>query len=80
MKKDFPKKAKLITDGGFYQIINIEEFTPTIRVPLVKRVSLATPETGVLDIDAVFSCEFTFERATKRYAIYQQTNVTNVIK
>lgn len=41
IKKAFPKKAKLITDGGFYRIINIEKFTPRLDYPLLKKLIYA---------------------------------------
>ena len=31
--KKFPKKAKLIADGGFYKIIKIDEFVTKIYYP-----------------------------------------------
>jgi hypothetical protein len=79
-KTRFPKRAKLITDGGFYQIINIKGFIPQISIPLLKRISLASPETGVIDLSVDFTVSFGFERATKKLAIYRQNGVVNIVK
>ena len=79
-KKTFPKRVKLITDGGFSMMINIKEFTPVIHYPIMKRITLSTPETGALDMTANFNIEFMFEKAYKNYAIYKQYNVCSIVK
>jgi len=79
-KQKFPKRAKLITDGGFAKIVGIDEFVMQIHYPLIKRITLATPETGEVDLQMSFDCEFQFERATKTLAYYRQVNVTSVVK
>lgn len=82
MKKpfQFPKKAKLITDGGFYRIIDIDIFSNVINYPLIKRMNLSTPETGSVDLTLSFHVEFRLEKVLKRMAIYRQFNVTQTLK
>lgn len=79
-EKPFPKKAKLITGGGFYRIMKIDGFRPTYTFPLLKKVSLCTPETNVTDMMVTFTCEFSFSRIYRGYAEYKQYNVTSVVK
>lgn len=79
-KNKFPKKAKLITDGGFYKIIKIKDFVHTINVPLLKRVTLATPETNVLDLAINFSVTFHFSKVYRGYAEYRQADIVSTIK
>ena len=76
----FPKRAKLITDGGFSKIINIPSFVPTITVPLIKRIQLASPETDVTDLSIHFDVSFEFDRALKNIAIYKQIDVVSIVK
>jgi len=80
IKKKFPKKAKLITDGGFYRIIKIDGFVPKYTYPLLKKISLCTPETNVTDMMISFTCEFSFSRVFGGYAEYRQYNVTSIVK
>lgn len=77
--KKFPKKAKLITDGGFYKIINIEARRPKICFPLMKNITLVSPETNVFDMSINFIVEFIFTRVYKGYAEYNQYNVTTSV-
>lgn len=80
-EKKFPNKAKIITDGGFYKIVKTDgQYVNKLCFPLLKRITLATPETNVMDINIAFSCEFIFQRVYKGYAEYKQYNVTSVIK
>ena len=79
-KTKFPKRAKLITDGGFTRIIDIKEFTSIIKIPLLKQISISTPETNFVEMDITFECSFSFERATKTMAFYRQIGVVNLIK
>lgn len=74
--KEFPKRAKLITDGGFYKIIDIKEFKPVLVFPLHKKVTVVSPETNVLDSFFHFTVEFKFMGVKGGMAIYQQFNVT----
>jgi hypothetical protein len=80
-KKMFPKKAKLITDGGFYRIIKIDGFSAKITVPMMRKISLNTPETDWSDIWK-FNLIFVFNKVRKGYAEYIQIDcikVENVI-
>lgn len=81
MKKieKFPKKAKLITDGGFYKIIDIDGFKPVLTFPLTKRVTIASPETNIFDSFFAFDVEFKFMGVKGGMAIYQQFNVTTSV-
>ena len=79
-KLKFPKRAKLITDGGFSKIINIDEFTSTIHIPMIKNFTISSPETNIVDLSINFDIEFQFERATKTLAFYEQSNIINIIK
>jgi len=80
MKNKFPKRAKLITDGGFSKIININKFVSVIHIPMVKNITVSSPETNIIDIEVNFDIEFHFERATKTLAFYRQANIVNIIK
>lgn len=80
VKKPFPKKAKLITDGGFYRIMKIDGFVAKYTFPLMKRITLCTPETNALDMTVNFTCEFSFSRIYRGYAEYKQYNVTSIVK
>lgn len=79
-EKAFHKKAKLITDGGFYRIIKIDMFVPKYTYPLLKRITLSTPETNIVDLNVSFTCEFSFSRIYRGYAEYKQYNVTSIVK
>ena len=82
-QKPFPKKAKLITDGGFYRIIKVGDFRPRIDIPLLKKIRLATPETLDIDLELSIVIEFVFSRVFGGYAEYRQMNVVtnkNIIK
>lgn len=73
------KKAKLITDGGFYKIIPLEDFKLKIDYPLFKKVTFASPETNIFDMNVEFFVEFSFRRIHKGYAEYEQFNVTTSV-
>lgn len=75
-----PKKAKLITDGGFYKIIPHKEFVLKYHVPLMKRIRFASPETGDINMDLTLDIEFGFERIYKGYAEYRQIGVVSIVK
>lgn len=74
------KKAKLITDGGFYKIIPIKEISLRINIPLVRTLRVATPELNSWEYNIHFECIFQFCGMKGGYAIYKQINVTSVIK
>jgi hypothetical protein len=73
-KKKFPKKAKLVTDGGFYKFIKLDKPVIRIHLPLFQRIHISTPEIN-LDIPMTFEAEFSLEKVYKNYALYKQVNV-----
>ncbi len=79
-KIKLPKKAKLITDGGFYIIIPNPEFRPTIHVPLMKKIRVASPETGDINMEMNLDITFHFEKTFGGYAQYRQMGVVSIIK
>ena len=73
-KNKFPKKAKLITDGGFYQIIKIERFVPRMRIPLFQRLMVTPPEINMA-VTISFEAVFDFWKVRGGYAEYRQVDV-----
>ena len=71
--KRFPKKAKLITFGGFYKIIPIKEPTQRINHPFMTRLKVVTAE---FEDDALFSYHlvFNFDGIKGGYAEYHQVD------
>ena len=80
MKEKIPKKAKLITDGGFYKIIPNQQFSPTIHIPLLKKIRVASPETGDINMAMTLDITFMFEKNYKGYAQYRQMGVVSIVK
>ena len=74
-KIKIPKKAKLITDGGFYKIVDLPKWVLRINIPLVKRMVIVSPETSDFNFNLNFEVEFQFEKHDKKYAYYKQINV-----
>jgi hypothetical protein len=79
-KQKLPKKAKLITDGGFYMIIPNPEFRPAIHVPLMKKIRVASPETGDINMELSLDITFGFVRTFGGYAEYRQMGVVSIVK
>jgi hypothetical protein len=69
--KEFPKKAKLISDGGLYRIIDIENFAAVINFPIMRRLTISTPEV-FYEEDMKFLLKFQFLQVKKGYAEYKQ--------
>lgn len=77
----YPKKAKLITDGGYYKIIPLPAFMPKINMPMRKKVQIGTPETNVLDCTFTMDIQFYYTHTEgKRYCVYKQYNVVSLVK
>lgn len=78
LQKKFPKKAKLIADGGFFKIIPIKEFLPKINMMTLRRIGLNFPEISYEDTWK-FELQFHFERVYKGYAEYRQYDAVRVL-
>jgi len=78
--KKFPKKFKLITDGGFYKIIKMKRFVPRIWIPVSKKITYSSPLVYQLEKDCNITFEFVFDRVYKGYAEYKQANYSTVIR
>ena len=70
----FPKKAKLITNGGFSKIIELKERVFKISFPYSQKIQLNTPELYGMKI--LISCItiFELEKVNKNMAIYRQVD------
>jgi len=77
--KELPNKAKLITDNGFTKMIDNPTRTPVINVPIIKRIRYSTIELSDFDLDLSVSIQFRLEKVYKKYAVYRQTGVVNII-
>ena len=72
-KKKFPKKAKLISSGGFYIIIPLKQFVAKLDIPIIRKIKINQPELDHIE-SLYFSLEFIFERVYRGYAEYRQVN------
>jgi hypothetical protein len=79
-EQKFPKKSKLITDGGFYMIIKNDGFVPRIHIPLIKKIRVCSPETGDINMPLTLDIVFYFSRVYRGYAEYKQEDVVSIIK
>jgi len=72
-KTKFPKKAKLIADGGFYKIEKIDKFVTRINMIVARRIRISEPS---LDYDGTwhFDLEFVFDGIKNGYAEYRQVH------
>lgn len=77
MKKKI--KAKLIADGGFYQIIMIDKIVPKIDLPVMRKIKINTPEIDFSDI-FIFSLKFAYRCTRKGYAEYYQYDAVRIEK
>ena len=75
MKKNKPKKAKLITNGGFSKIIPIEEVVLRIDYPYSTKVQLNSPELYGIPVEIACLAVFELEKVNKKIAIYKQVDV-----
>lgn len=77
MSKKLPKKAKLMSDGGFYRFIPLTEFVRVINVPIIRKVALT--EVGIDYSEKWhFNLVFSLERVLKGYAEYRQVDCIKV--
>lgn len=77
-KVKFPKKAKLIADGGFYQILPINNFTQRMILPIMRRIIINEPSIDHTELFR-FDLEFDFRRIYKGYAEYRQVNCIRIL-
>lgn len=70
-KQKFPKKAKLISDGGLYKIVNITGFKTEIHYPRMCKIRITTTEIDWNETMS-FTLKFRFDRVYKGYAEYRQ--------
>ena len=70
-KKLFPKKAKLISEGGLYRIISIERFIPIIQLPIIRTLMISIPE-FYYEEPMKFLLKFQFDKVVGNYAEYRQ--------
>lgn len=73
MKKKFPKKAKLISNG-FYKIILIDKFNLMIYYPIMKTIKFNVVNFEE-DINFSRNLVFKFDRVFGGYAEYKQIDV-----
>lgn len=72
--KKFPKKAKLITNGGFSRIIELKEKVFKINFPYSQKIQLNTPELYGMKILISCNTVFELEKVNKNMAIYRQVD------
>ena len=77
-RRIFPKKAKLITQLGFTKIIKLPKYQPVIYIPLLKKISVSSIETGLIDINANFEVRFAFDCVRKGFAEYLADDVVKI--
>lgn len=78
-KKQYkPKKAKLISNGGFQKIIDIKKVDFRINIPLGLKVTATSPELYGIPIVLSYTAKFELEKVTKCYAVYRQYDVIQI--
>lgn len=75
--KKFPKKAKLISNGGLYRIIDIKEFRPRINFPIFRNITISDPEIYI-EKEMKYLLKFCFDRVRGKYAEYTQIDFVEV--
>lgn len=81
MKKlKFPKRAKLITNNGFYRFIKIDGYQEKIKIPLMKRIDFFSPEIDEVDITLLIDVDFVLEKVTETMAIYREYGYVKINK
>lgn len=73
-RKYNPKKAKLITNGGFYKIVNIEQIDYKIKMPYTTRLTLNSSELYGYPICITHDLVFELFKVNKNMAVYRQTD------
>lgn len=76
-KKKFPKKAKLITFGGFSKMVKIDKPVMRIAVPLFVPFVVTDPMV-MMETTIHYEAEFVLEKVYKGYAPYKQTGVVKL--
>lgn len=77
LKAPSPKKAKLITDNGFYQFIPIAQVYYQIIMPIHRRIQLTDAQIDHSE-NWYFNLTFSLERVTKSFAEYRLINTIKV--
>lgn len=77
MKKKFPKKAKLITFGGFYKIISLPKFLARINHPMMTKLTVNSVEFTMADT-IVHNIKFDFWGVRGGYAEYHQVDFVRI--
>ncbi len=73
MKNKFPKKAKLITNAGFYKIVDLQGRVYSIHLPVLKRFTIQIAD-NVFDEAMHFEMVFEYSKIKGGYAEYRQVN------
>ena len=60
--------------------MDVTELFRVIHVPLMRKITFASPETGEVDFRMSLNIEFMYQRHTKSLAFYKQTGVVNIVK
>lgn len=77
-KTNLPKKTKLISDGGFYKIIDTPKpFVYTINIPVFRLLRISEPSIDYLDTFS-FELSFAFIGVKKGYAEYRQYKTVKI--
>lgn len=70
-KLKFPKKAKLISDGGLYRIVDIDGYVQVMNFPIMRKLTISTPEV-FYEEEMKFMLKFSFSQVKGGYAEYNQ--------
>lgn len=73
MKDKFPKKAKLITNAGFYRIVDLPSRVSSIHFPVLKRFTIQIAD-NLFDESMHFEMVFRFDKIKGGYAEYRQSD------
>lgn len=74
MKKHKPKRAKLITNGGFYKTIDIKTVDYKIHIMYPTKIQLNSPELYGMSVTVTHDVIFTLHKVTKTLATYTQSD------
>lgn len=77
MKKQFPKRAKLIAAGGLYKFIPLEQLTAKIVIPVIRKMTLSEPFIDHFETWQ-FQLTFALRRVLKNYAEYELVDAAKV--
>ena len=76
-KKVFPKKAKLISDGGLYRIIKLDKPVLRIDFPITRRVEVNQPDLYFVETWK-FLLKFEFMGVKGGYAEFRQYETVRI--